>query len=83
MGYPVYRAELPCEQVESLKEAVAPLMGMPEQEMVGLVPDKTGFRFMGCPDCNEGTQEGQLVWSIEDPHRVVCRFCGMVYPNET
>ena len=80
--HPVYPVSLTPERVEQLRQAVAPLMGMGEAEMVALAPDRTGFRFMGCPNCEEGTQEGQLDWSIEDPHHVRCRYCGMVYPGE-
>jgi len=81
--HPVYPVEASPEQVARLKKAVAPLMGMSEADMVALVPDKTGFRFMDCPNCDEGTQlAGQLIWSISDPHHVRCRYCGVVYPNE-
>ncbi len=82
VGHPVYPVTASRERVEALKEAVAPLTGMSEAEMVGLAPDKTGFRFVGCANCDEGTQEGQLTWSIDDPHRVRCTYCGMVFPNE-
>ena len=82
VAHPVYPVKASQKQIERLKQAVAPLMAMPEADMVALVPDKTGFRFMGCPDCDEGTQEGQLTWSITDPHHVTCRYCGMVYPND-
>ena len=81
--HPVYPVTPSDERVERARGRVAPMMEMSETDMVALVPDKTGFLFMGCPDCDEGTQEGQLDWSIEDPHRVRCKFCGMVYPNET
>ncbi|MDP6779792.1 MAG: hypothetical protein QGI83_23750, partial [Candidatus Latescibacteria bacterium] len=80
--HPVYPVQASGDREVSLKRTVAPLMEMAEEEMVALVPDRTGFRFMGCPDCDEGTQEGQLDWSILDPHHVTCRYCGMVYPNE-
>ena len=82
VGHPVYPVEASPEQVERLKVAVTPVMTMSEDEMVALIPDKTGFRFMGCPNCAEGTQEGQLTWIVSDPHHVTCRYCGMVYPNE-
>ena len=81
-NHPVYPVEASPEQVSRLKEVVAPLLAMSEADMIALVPDKTGFRFMDCPNCDEGTQlEGQLTWSISDPHHVRCRYCGMVYPN--
>ncbi|MDA0748371.1 MAG: hypothetical protein O2954_17780, partial [bacterium] len=79
---PVYLVENDPQEVKRLREVVAPLMAMSEQEMVALVPDRTGFRFVGCPACDEGTQEGQLTWSILDPHRVKCRFCETSFPNE-
>ncbi len=82
VAHPVYPVTASAEQVAALKQAVAPLMGMSEEEMVGLVPDKTGFRFVGCANCDEGTQEGQLTWSIDDPHRVRCMYCGTIFPNE-
>ena len=81
-AHPVYRVEASAKRVNALKRVVARLMAMTEAEMVALVPDRTGFRFMGCPNCEEGTQEGQLRWSISDPHRVKCRFCDMVFPND-
>ena len=79
---PVYRVDASSERVNRLKRSVSRVMAMSEADMVALVPDKTGFRFMGCPNCDEGTQEGQLRWSISDPHRVKCRFCDMVFPND-
>ncbi len=81
--HPVYPVDSSPERVSQLQDDVAAVMDMPEQEMVGLVPDRTGFEFMDCPNCEEGTQERQLAWSIGDPHRVTCRYCGVVYPNET
>ena len=83
VDHPVYPVAASPERVEGLKEAVAPLMAMSEEEMVGLVPDRTGFRFVGCPHCNEGSHQSQLVWTIEDPHHVRCRYCDMGFPNET
>ena len=81
ISHPVYPVTASPERIEGLRQAIAPLMALCEEEMVALVPDRTGFRFMPCPDCDEGTQEGQLTWSISDPHHVTCSYCGMVYPN--
>ena len=81
--HPVYLVEQTEKGVQRLKRRVAAVMAMSETEVVALVPDRTGFRFMGCPACDEGTQEGQLRWSIHDPHHVKCRFCETVFPNET
>ncbi|MDP6778009.1 MAG: heparinase II/III family protein, partial [Candidatus Latescibacteria bacterium] len=83
VDHPVYPVEASADRITRLEGAVAPLMALSEDRMVDLVPDRTGFRFMGCPNCDEGTQEGQLSWSIEDPDRVQCRYCGVRLPNET
>lgn len=80
--HPVYPVPSSPERIATLRAVVAPLMALSEAELTALVPDRTGFRFMGCPNCQEGTQEGQLVWSITDPHHVRCRFCQVRLPNE-
>ena len=49
VGHPVYPLAASPQRIGALKEAVAPLMGMDEAEMVGLAPDRTGFRFMDAP----------------------------------
>ena len=81
--HPVYPVAQSPERVEALREAVAPVMAMSEEQMVALVSDRTGCRFLKCPNCDEGAHEGQLVWTIEDPDGVTCKFCGMRFPNET
>lgn len=78
---PVYQVSLTEREVARLERRVRTVMAFSEAEMVALIPDKTGFRFVGCPDCDAGAQEGQLRWTIKDPHRVQCRYCEMVFPN--
>ena len=80
---PVYQVSLTEKEVARLKRRVRLVMALSEAELVALIPDKTGFRFVGCPDCDAGAQEGQLRWSIKDPHHVQCRYCEAVFPNET
>lgn len=80
--HPIYRVNLTDREVARLKRRARPVMALSEAEMVALIPDKTGFRFVGCPHCDAGAQEGQLRWSIKDPHRVQCRYCEMAFPNE-
>ena len=80
--HPIYRMHLTDREIARLKRRVRPVMALSEAEMVALIPDKTGFRFVGCPHCDAGAQEGQLRWTIRDPHRVQCRYCEMVFPNE-
>ncbi len=53
------------------------------EALLELVPDRNGLRFCGCPNCNQGTQSGQIGWNgIKDPDGVHCRFCGHKYPSE-
>jgi hypothetical protein len=82
VSHPIYRADLSDAEVRDRERAVAPLMAMPEAEMVAIVPDRTGFLFVGCPNCDGGAQEGQLGWTVADPNRVTCQYCDMVFPNE-
>lgn len=50
--------------------------------MVKLIPAMNGLRFCACPNCNRGTQEGQMEWNgVSDPDHVHCRYCQMVFPN--
>lgn len=79
---PVYQMSLTEKEIARTKRRVRAVMALSEAVMVGLIPNKTGFRFVGCPNCDEGAQEGQLRWSIKEPHRVQCRYCEMVFPNE-
>jgi hypothetical protein len=77
--HPIFPAE---GDEASLRGRVEPVMALTEERLLQLIPDRSGFTFVGCPDCDEGAQEGELSWSIEDPEHVFCRFCGMKYPNE-
>ena len=80
--HPVYPVTESVDGIDTLREAVAPLMAMSEDAMLALVSDRTGCRFLKCPNCDEGAHEGQLVWTVEDPDGVTCKFCGMRFPNE-
>ncbi len=80
--HPVYPSDGSSERFSELEQSVAPLMAMSEEDPVALVPDRTGFRYVACPSCEEGTHESQLTWTVDDPHRVTCRFCGTIHPGE-
>ncbi|KYH41661.1 MAG: Heparinase II/III-like protein [Candidatus Bathyarchaeota archaeon B26-2] len=66
----------------ALESSVRKVMEMGEEEMLSLIPDRSGFLFVGCPNCGMGCQERQLHWSVEDPDHVYCIYCGMTFPNE-
>jgi len=49
---------------ERLAAAVQPVLALSEAEMLALIPERAGVRFVGCPNCDGGTQENQLGWTI-------------------
>ena len=83
VSHPVYPVAASPDRLETLNRTVAPLLAVSEAELVTLVPDRTGFRFMGCPNCDAGSHESDLGWSIDDPCHVRCPHCRMAFPNET
>ncbi len=60
---------------------LAPYISMSEADLRALVPKQSGLYFCGCPNCEGGTQEGNMVWSPDDPEHVHCKSCGKVYPS--
>ena len=79
---PVFRPQFDQGHVAGLEENLASVMALSEEELVRLIPNRSGFRFVDCPNCAGGAEENQLSWSIEEPHRVFCQFCNMRFPNE-
>jgi hypothetical protein len=59
-----------------------PVMNLSEVEILALIPQRAGLRFTGCPNCEEGSQENQLAWTIQRPGEVFCRHCDIRYPND-
>ena len=66
----------------SLERRLEPVLRLSDAELLRLIPDRSGFRFVGCPNCQGGTQEGQLDWTLDRPDEVYCRYCQMRFPNE-
>jgi hypothetical protein len=63
---------------------VVDLMAMSEEEMVELVPTKSGILWCGCPNCSHGQWDNahlQFDWSIARPREIKCKFCNHVYPS--
>jgi Heparinase II/III-like protein len=58
------------------------VLDLSEEELLRRIPDRSGFQFVGCPNCTGGTQEGQLTWTLDRPDEVACRYCKMRFPNE-
>jgi len=66
---------------EGLMEATAWIRGLDEAALVKLVPEQSGLRYVGCPNCAAGRQERQLEWSPDHPGEVRCQFCRHAYPS--
>ncbi len=81
-AHPIFKPSVSAGNVGGLKARVEPLLKLSEGEMLALIPTRSGFLFVGCPNCDEGTQEGELSWNITTPEHVFCRYCGMRFPNE-
>jgi hypothetical protein len=70
------------ETTEGLRRRVEPVLRLSEADLLRAIPDRSGFNFVGCPNCKGGTQEGQLAWTPDRPEEVYCRYCAMRFPNE-
>jgi len=80
-GHPVYPPSI--SNLERLKQAVAPLMQMSIPEIIAEVPTASGIFFIGCPNCNGGAQEMNVLrWKPGMGETVRCNYCSMVFPNE-
>ena len=81
--HPVYAADFEFSQdrLQSVIDSSAPVMALSEDDLRALITEKAGFAEIECPNCTSGHQGDQLVWSIERPAQVTCRYCGHVYPS--
>jgi hypothetical protein len=71
------------QSVAQMRSDLQPVLALSDDELRGMIPERSGLRFVGCPNCNGGTQENQLWWTIEQPHEVYCQHCDLRYPNDT
>ena len=80
--HPVLKHESDSKKAAS-EESLKQVMAMSEDDMLKLIPTRTGVVFCGCPNCKGGQQEsGQFRWSIDRPFTLRCRFCDHEYPSE-
>ena len=83
VAHPVYPSNVTAASAAGLQAAVKELLAMSDQELRDFVPKVNGFLFCGCPNCDMGTQEGQIKWKgMTDPDKAQCRFCGFEYPSD-
>ncbi|MDA0746267.1 MAG: heparinase, partial [bacterium] len=79
---PVFRPDVEKDDVDRLQKEMALVLALPDAEIVRMIPARSGFRFVGCPNCEGGAEENQITWRIDRPDEVFCQFCEMVFPNE-
>lgn len=81
--HPAWSRRPAASQLAALKTKLAPLLALPEADLLKLVPAQSGLYFVGCPNCQGGMQEAQLSkWDYRQPDRVACAYCGHVYPSD-
>ncbi len=68
--------------VPRLLQSTEWLRGLSETDLIRLVPEQSGLRYVGCPNCSGGRQEDQLAWSPKQPDEIYCRYCQHRYPSE-
>src|SRR6185437_3736253 len=44
---------------EGLRRRLEPVLRLSEDRLLALIPDRAGFLYVGCPNCNGGAQERQ------------------------
>ena len=80
---PFMEPEYGAGQVDELKRRVADAMALSPQELYTMVPEQSGIRYCGCPHCDGGSQESDVLdWRLRWGKSVKCRFCGMEFPND-
>jgi hypothetical protein len=80
-GYPVFPPDT--SRIEELKQSLEPLLHMSIDEVIAEVPTASGIYFVGCPHCNGGAQESEVLsWQPGMGDKVKCNYCSMVFPNE-
>ncbi len=81
--HPVFDYGVDPAKAAQYENAVERVMAMSEEEMLSFVPEKPRNIFCHCPNCHGGSQGlGVMLWNVERPDEIKCRYCGMVFPNE-
>ncbi len=87
--HPIVPVSVSADQLQSLRARVQPLLDVSPEQMLEMIPEQSGLFFVGCPNCDEGRQEGQFggggphqAWSPLSPLEMRCSYCGHAYPSE-
>ncbi len=82
--HPVFPPEVSRDEIASLQEQIAPVMAFGQDEIAHFAVPRTTFFNVACPNCDGGTvsDSDRWIWAVDQPDRITCKFCGMVFPNE-
>ena len=82
--HPVYRHDIDPKRRASYEAQAQAVLALGEARLLALVPPRGVVSFCECPHCYGGVEgNGVLVWSIEKPDQLTCRYCGtVVFPNK-
>lgn len=65
-----------------LERETARVMAMNDQEVLNLLPKRSGIYFVKCPVKNCGNAQGQRYsWSPDRPDVITCKFCKTSFPS--
>lgn len=83
--HPVFPATLAECEVASLIAETAHAMSFRREQIADFIVPRTTFYNLICPNCEGGnvSDSDRWKWSADEPDRIACRFCGMVFPNES
>lgn len=80
---PVLPPSYTVKDADSLRKNVSVALALSPEEIYNLVPTQSGIYFCGCPNCDGGAHEANvLVWEPGMGDSVKCRYCGMTFPND-
>lgn len=76
--HPIYTTVDPAK-ADEYEAAVARVMAMSEEEMLGYLPELPYVRMCECPNCYGGSQGNNIfTWTIDRPNELTCRHCNVV-----
>jgi hypothetical protein len=64
-----------------LQTACEPFLKLSRANLLAMVPPQSGFLFGGCPHCNEGSVENNIVWDFSLGDKVQCKYCKTIFPS--
>lgn len=81
IDHPVFKPGIAATRADDLRARLRTLSGMDEASLLQLIPSRTGFLSVDCPNCHRGSQGMALRWRIEEPAVLTCSYCGERYPT--